>query len=352
MIRTSIKYSFVVVAYFVTKLAEDTFFGWVNEKIAMEFSISSPSVADALQGLWTYGLPALTVFLLFSAYHWWHTRYGAEEISPQITETPAKSVVDPDNDLIPLTEAATRAYEQLEGSNADLLVFIETCGKGSNELTRTEREIKNIKYFIITGNKIAVFGKHPPSRKERQIPFDEIDRCIFDHIDNSLKDPNPNKNELQYIELSVNWHDVERIIKEECKKKFVPDTLEKMPFTDFIKQARHLGLDFNNANAVDDFFEELRQSASDNELRIFGRKDEGIKPVLTWIPRDYWESYVIDLDVMLHEEADGKITEITNNNKLSHTQYYLDDNKTQTIYFDLHLERRKAMKVLEKCMYR
>jgi hypothetical protein len=71
-----IKYIWLGLVYIVVGLVENAFFGWVGENIAATLRLSSPTVADAVQGAWTWGIPAVTTFALFWAYHRWFSHYG------------------------------------------------------------------------------------------------------------------------------------------------------------------------------------------------------------------------------------------------------------------------------------
>ena len=97
-LKRGVKYLWALAVYSVVGLAENAMFGWVGEKIADALGIQSPSVADMVQLVWTYGLPAVTTFLLFGGYHWWYSRYGTEK--PQTVLTNSRTAIEESNSLV------------------------------------------------------------------------------------------------------------------------------------------------------------------------------------------------------------------------------------------------------------
>lgn len=197
----SIYYIYYYTSKALGMLGVDALLGWVNEWIAMQFSNLEPSTVDVMQSIVPYVFPVLVVGILFAAFYYFDKVF--EKAPPQITKTPAQStIVAPDADLIPLPEAAKRAYEQLEEHGSSWKIVADRFGKTSNDESRADGAISYLECYFAFTRKVPLFGKHPPSTVERQVPFDELGRCGLEDGGNSLK--YYYEKEPQYIELRVN----------------------------------------------------------------------------------------------------------------------------------------------------
>jgi hypothetical protein len=114
MPEKAVKFLWRAAAYVVVGVLENVWFGWIGDELAARWRVRNPSMADVVQALWDFGLPAVTVFLLFAGYHRWYSRYGTENSS---VETPTRRI-----DWNALS-SQLKMFRS-EGSNAHLL-FVE-----------------------------------------------------------------------------------------------------------------------------------------------------------------------------------------------------------------------------------
>lgn len=261
---------------------------------------------------------------------------------------------------IPLREVAIRAYQLLEKHDSSWKVVADNIGKFSNNKPRAENAISYLEIYFVFTRAIPVFGKHPPSRVEKLIPFYEIGRCVLDDGGNSLRDSS--EEEPQYVELRVNWSDVKKIVKEMCKSKVrkvaldallnqpqivslkTENTKERIPFIDFLKEAERCGIDFKGtSHAILELCQKLRQAASDGIIEIYGRERFQNDPFVL-IPKEHWHEFEIDWVGAFKLIGEGEIKEFSKDNF-----FVISRNNripSRKAYFDLQLNHIQALKIL------
>jgi hypothetical protein len=141
-----------------------------------------------------WGLPALTVVLLFLVYHftvseklpnWWKDRFSSE--------------------MMPLSEAALRLYEV--SRHSFLANFME------KHLSDTDSQMLNVFAAYIAQTKIPLFGKHPPSTV-----FEAVDKRLFPSTrfvggGRELR-YHTGQAKPEYVELSIRRKDLRKAIAE------------------------------------------------------------------------------------------------------------------------------------------
>jgi len=264
-------------------------------------------------------------------------------------------------DLISLQEAAKRAYRKFEECNPSWITVAERASVSS--WSREEMMLHFLAKTFIRENETPLFGKRYEYAKEIPIPFREVCGCDLDREITSLINRD---GEIEYMELRISWNYVQKVIDSMCKNPIrevalnallnqsqaAPLEVEKrIPFIDFIRQAGQRGLDLNDDDAVNNLCQELRQAAIqaaiDEVLEIYGRKSYQFEPPIILIPKEYWHEFQINYTRAFEFTGkDGRVIAISTNNALVVT-HDISNSNSEEEYFDIHLNREEAMKVLE-----
>lgn len=173
-LKKGIKYLWAFAAYVVIGLLENALFGWVGERIAEGLGIESPSLSDTVGMVWTYGLPAVTTFLLFGGYHWWYSRYGAE--NPQAKPVEFPIVIEETEALVDVS-AWTNHGSYYVWAAACLWVGVNPVPKIDNKHPAYP-SLQKIKSAVDSGQITSLDGSSSMSTK---VPREELLKLAFIH---------------------------------------------------------------------------------------------------------------------------------------------------------------------------
>lgn len=121
--RKAVKFLWSAAAYVVVGILEHIWFGWIGDELTERWRVPSPTMANFVQALWDFGLPAVTVFLLY-AYHRWYSRYGIDSSQTASNNALSTSSEIPTHRIDWNALSSQLKMLRSEGSNAHLL-FVE-----------------------------------------------------------------------------------------------------------------------------------------------------------------------------------------------------------------------------------
>jgi len=121
----------------------------------------------------------------------------------------------------------------------------------------------------------------------------------------------------------------------------IPSSTERIQFIDLLREAEKRGVDFKGNNpTILEFCSTLRQSASDGDLKFWGRERRQSDPLIE-IPSTHWKDFQIDwIPAFVIGPPSGEIKGFADNNFFVGTRT-LDHRKA---YFDLHVNHIQAFR--------